>query len=225
MSFTYEYPRPALTADCVVLGWDGEKFDVLLIERASDPFAGSWAIPGGFVDMDETPEAGALRELEEETGIGPFPVEQLRAFGAVNRDPRGRVVSVAYLALVKKSDQAPQAASDAKQIDWFDFDHLPKLAFDHAEILESARQRLCEHARLRPMGLDVLPARFTLQELTCFYEALLGRSVNSRSLQRQLLRSGVLVELENNKQQASRRFRFDRRVYRKRVRDRNCLDL
>ncbi|MFT7625440.1 MAG: 8-oxo-dGTP diphosphatase, partial [Myxococcota bacterium] len=118
---TYDYPRPALTVDCVVLGLDLTQSDlkVLLIERGAEPFVGSWALPGGFVNMDEDLESAARRELVEETGIAPQYLEQLYTYGAPERDPRGRVVSVAYYGLVKLSDHTVHAATDALQAAWF----------------------------------------------------------------------------------------------------------
>ena len=118
MTVSYEYPRPALTVDCVVFGLDDEDLKVLLIQRALDPFAGSWALPGGFVNLEETLEDAARRELQEETGLRNVFVEQLYTFGNVDRDPRERVVTVAYYALVKLDQHRPQAASDARNAAW-----------------------------------------------------------------------------------------------------------
>ncbi len=121
MSYTYSYPRPSVTVDCVVFGLDLEAADlkILLIQRKRDPFAGLWAFPGGFVEEDETLEESAKRELQEETGIARLYLEQLYTFGDPGRDPRGHTVTVAYYALVKLSDHAPKAADDAKAVDWF----------------------------------------------------------------------------------------------------------
>ena len=142
MPYTYDYPRPALTVDCVVFGLDeSQQLKVLLIQRSNEPFAGYWALPGGFVDMDEGLETAALRELEEETGVRDLFIEQLYTFGAPGRDPRGRVVSVAYYALVNLSEHPVQAASDARAAKWFVLGQLPKLAFDHQDILRAAQKR------------------------------------------------------------------------------------
>src|SRR5882672_10499361 len=135
MAFTYQYPRAALTVDCVVFGFDEGELKVLLIERGLEPFKGKWALPGGFVRVDETLDEAARRELEEEAGLGNVFLEQLYTFGEVDRDPRERVVSVAYFALVKLADYKTRAAADAADARWFPISTVPKLAFDHAEIL------------------------------------------------------------------------------------------
>src|SRR5437899_4767469 len=132
MAFTYQYPRAALTVDCVVFGFDEGELKVLLIERALEPFKGKWALPGGFVRVDETLDEAARRELQEEAGLRNVFLEQLYTFGAVDRDPRERVVSVAYYALVKLSEHEAKAANDAANARWFLTSKVPRLAFDHA---------------------------------------------------------------------------------------------
>src|SRR5437016_3967407 len=118
-TYSYQYPRPALTVDCVVFGFDEAALKVLLIERGLEPFKGRWALPGGFVRVEETLENAARRELSEETGLNRVFLEQLYTFGAIDRDPRERVVSVAYYALVKLSDHRVKAATDASDARWF----------------------------------------------------------------------------------------------------------
>jgi 8-oxo-dGTP diphosphatase len=139
--YSYEYPRPAVTVD-VVLATPGPRRRVLLIKRKHDPFAGRWALPGGFVDEQEDLEAAARRELREETGLDDVPLEQLYAFGTPGRDPRGHTVSVVYLAEVDADRVHPRAADDAAEVKWHAFGRLPPLAFDHADILALARRRL-----------------------------------------------------------------------------------
>ena len=142
MPYQYEYPRLALTVDCVVFGRDAGAVKVLLIRRARPPFADHWAIPGGFVEPHETLQQAALRELEEETSVRLSQAEQLRVFDAVDRDPRERVVSVVHWAVVNRADHTPEGRDDAAAAAWFDLDQLPPLAFDHAEVLALARTRL-----------------------------------------------------------------------------------
>src|SRR5437763_6087032 len=142
MAFTYQYPRAALTVDCVVFGYDEGELKVLLIQRALEPFKGKWALPGGFVRMDETLDEAARREVAEEAGLKDVFLEQLYSFGALDRDPRERVVSVAFYALVKLSDHRAKAATDAANAEWFPISKTPKLAFDHAGILATALARL-----------------------------------------------------------------------------------
>src|SRR6478672_5866076 len=127
MPFTYEHPRPALTVDCVVFGFDGEGLKLLLIERGLEPFKGAWALPGGFVRVEEELERAARRELREETGIHELVLEQFHTFGSLRRDPRERVVSVAYVALTRLEDHRPAASTDARQAVWFNAAELPKL--------------------------------------------------------------------------------------------------
>ena len=141
------YPCPAVTVDCVVFGIADIGLSLLLIERKRAPHAGMWAIPGGFVEMEEPLDTAARRELEEETGLADVEVEQLHTFGDVDRDPRGRVISVAYWALVPVASSRVQAGDDARQVRWFPIEALPPLAFDHAEIVSLAAERL--QARLR----------------------------------------------------------------------------
>ncbi len=136
MSYTYEYPRPAVTADCVVITKEDNP-KVLLIQRGGEPYKGCWAFPGGFMDMDETTEQCAIRELKEETGLHIKEVKQIGAYSKVNRDPRGRTISVAYLAVIDKPAQV-RGLDDAAKAEWFELSALPKLAFDHADIMSDA---------------------------------------------------------------------------------------
>ena len=138
MSYTYEYPRPAVTADCVVITRDDEP-KVLLIQRGNEPFKGQWAFPGGFMNMDETTEQCAIRELEEETGLKVTEIKQIGAYSKVDRDPRGRTITVAYLALIDKIE-AVRGLDDAAKAQWFPISALPKLAFDHEEIMRDAKR-------------------------------------------------------------------------------------
>lgn len=135
-TFTYDYPRPAVTADSIVFCNGSDGLSVLLIERANEPFKGCWAFPGGFMDMEENAEDCAKRELKEETGLEIRNMSQLGAFTDVNRDPRGRTVSIAYYAVIEKSEV--KGSDDAAQARWFPIDLMPSLAFDHEEILRTA---------------------------------------------------------------------------------------
>ena len=136
MTYTYKYPRPAVTADCVVIT-KKEQPKVLLIQRGADPYKGSWAFPGGFMNMDETTEQCAIRELEEETGLRVSDVHQIGAYSKVDRDPRGRTITVTYLAIIDKPVQVT-GQDDAANAEWFPLSALPELAFDHAEIMRDA---------------------------------------------------------------------------------------
>ena len=136
MAYTYEYPRPAVTADCIVMTREDDP-KVLLIERGHEPFKGCWAFPGGFMNMDETTEQCAIRELEEETGLKVNEIKQIGAYSKVDRDPRGRTITVAFLALVDEPLPV-KGQDDAAKAQWFSIKNLPKLAFDHKEIMKDA---------------------------------------------------------------------------------------
>ena len=150
LPYCYAYPHPAVTTDCVIFGFDGSQLNVLLIRRGVEPFKGRWAFPGGFLQPDETAETGALRELREETGLESAYLEQLHTFTDPDRDPRERVITVAYLALVKISEV--QGGDDAAEAQWFALDEIPQLAFDHERIFRMAVARLRERIHFRPIG-------------------------------------------------------------------------
>lgn len=223
MSFKYLHPRAALTVDCVVFGVDEEDLKVLLVERGLPPFQGSWALPGGFVRVDETLEEAAARELEEETGVVAPTLEQLHAFGAVGRDPRERVVTVAYFTLVKLSDHRVRAATDARDARWFPVKAPPALAFDHADILAFALERLRTRARTRPLGFELLPAKFSLSQLQRVYEKVLDRPLDRRNFRKKLHALGLvkpLAEMEKGvPRRPARLFRFDANRYQRLERD------
>src|SRR4030095_1976180 len=216
MPFTYQYARPALTVDCVVFGFDEGDLKVLLIERGRKPFAGRWALPGGFVRVDETLDDAARRELREETGVAQVFLEQLYTFGELDRDPRERVVSVAYYALVKLSDHRVKAATDASKAEWFQAFKTPKLAFDHAIILETALQRLQGKVRYQPIGFELLPPKFTLSQLQHLYEALLGVEMDKRNFRKKILSMGLLIGLNDYTEARhlpAQLFHFDQKKY------------
>ncbi|MEZ4373742.1 MAG: NUDIX domain-containing protein [Polyangiaceae bacterium] len=221
MSYTYEYPRPALTVDCVVFGLDEDDLKVLLVQRAGEPFKGSWALPGGFVDMHETTDQAALRELEEETGVTNVYLEQLYTFSGVNRDPRERVVSVAYYALVKLSEHAVRAATDASDAAWFSVEEATKLAFDHDEIVATARERLRGKVRYQPIGFELLPEKFTLTQLQRLYEIVLDTELDKRNFRKKILAMDLLRSLDEVEKgvahRAARLYRFDQRRYKQLV--------
>jgi len=220
---TYEFPRAALTVDCVVFGMDDEDLKVLLIERGLPPFEGEWALPGGFVHVDETTDEAARRELREETGLDKVFLEQLYTFSAIGRDPRERVISVAHYALVNLIDHRVQAATDAREAAWFAVDDIPTLAFDHAEILQMALDRLRGKLAYQPIGFELLPQKFTLSQLQHLYEVVLERELDKRNFRKKVLATGLLVETREVQQdvahRAARLYRFDERKYRQLARD------
>jgi 8-oxo-dGTP diphosphatase len=219
MSYTYEYPRPALTVDCVVFGWDGQALKVLLIQRNEPPFEGQWALPGGFVQMDEELEAAARRELEEETGLSDMFLEQLYTFGGVARDPRGRVVTVAWYALIDLHRFAkPVGATDARDAAWFAISSLPPLAFDHENILATAFKRLQAKIEYQPIGFELLPKKFSFSQLQQLYETISGEAFDRRNFRKKMLSMGILTELQETvsgvPHRGSRLYSFDESRYR-----------
>jgi 8-oxo-dGTP diphosphatase len=221
MSHTYEFPRAALTVDCVVFGFDDGELKVLLIERGLAPFKGKWAVPGGFVRVDESLDDAARRELAEETGLTDVFLEQLYTFGDPKRDPRERVVTVAYYALVGLDRHPPRAATDAAAAAWFAVADLPTLAFDHATIVTAAVERLRGKVRYQPVGFELLPELFTLSKLQHLYEAILERPLDKRNFRKKLLAMDLLVETDQVEQdvahRAARLYRFDEAKYRRLV--------
>jgi 8-oxo-dGTP diphosphatase len=217
MTHTYDYPRAALAVDCVVFGLDENDLKVLLIQRRLQPFQHAWALPGGFVHVDETLDVAARRELAEEAGVTDVYLEQLYTFGGLDRDPRERVVTVAYFALAKLSDHRIRAATDAMGVGWFSLDELPKLAFDHALVVDTARDRLRGKVRYAPVGFELLPPRFSLTQLQRLYEIILGTDLDKRNFRKKILAMDLIVETDeveqNVRHRAARLYRFDRRKY------------
>lgn len=195
--YCYRYPHPAMTADCVIFGFNGKALKVLLVERGLEPYLGSWALPGGFMKIDETIEQTARRELEEETGLKGVYMEQFRVYSTVNRDPRERVVTVVFIALVRPGDYSLVAGDDAADARWFDVEFLPPMAFDHTEIIEQARAHLTELLRVKPIAFELLNRYFSLAELQRVYEAITGRSYDRRNFQRKALQAGMLAEADD----------------------------
>ncbi|MBN1180394.1 MAG: NUDIX hydrolase [Anaerolineae bacterium] len=186
-----DYPRPSVTVDVIIFTLHDD-LQVLLIKRKYPPFAGMWAIPGGFVQEGESLEETALRELEEETGVRDVYLEQLYTFGNPGRDPRGWVITVAYFALVPCTAVDLQAGDDAAEARWFSIHSLPLLAFDHADILPYALQRLRYKLEYSAVGFELLPETFTLTELQTAYETILDETLDKRNFRRKILGAGVI---------------------------------
>jgi len=189
-----DYPRPSVTADVIIFTLRGNDLQVLLIRRKYSPFEGMWAIPGGFVGISESLEEAARRELEEETGVRDVYLEQLYTFGDPGRDPRGRVITVAYFALVPAAAISPRAGDDAAEARWWSVVHLPPLAFDHVGILAYALKRLRYKLEYTAVGFELLPEVFTLSELQAAYEIILGEKLDKRNFRRKILRAEVIEE-------------------------------
>ncbi|MBV7332334.1 NUDIX hydrolase [Chloroflexi bacterium TSY] len=188
--YSYEYPRPAVTVDVIVFTFREDTLQVLLIQRNRDPFVNKWALPGGFIEIDEPLEDGARRELQEETGITDVYLEQLYTFGEPNRDPRSRVITIAYFALLSLDQAAKQvvhAGDDAGDARWWNYYDLPELAFDHQRILDYALQRLRWKLEWTALGFLLLPDEFTLSEVQKVYETVLDHPLDKRNFRRKML--------------------------------------
>lgn len=194
MKYCYKYPHPSVTTDCVIFGFDGNQLQVLLIERGIEPYKGRWAFPGGFLNMEESAEEGALRELKEETGLTGAYIEQFHTFTDPNRDPRERVITIAYYALVRI--QEVKGGDDAAKAQWFALDEVPQLAFDHDLILRRALKRLRERIHFEPIGFELLPEKFTMKELQALYEAILEVKFDRRNFAKKMLHFDLLNQLE-----------------------------
>lgn len=198
--FAYQYPRPAVTVDIILFVFQQEQLRVLLIRRANDPYKGKWALPGGFVGEKENLYDAALRELKEETNVSNVYLEQLYTFGEPGRDPRARVITVAYFALLSAEEVAQQevhGASDAGEARWWDIYDLPELAFDHQRILDYALQRLRWKLEWTALGFLLLPSEFTLSELQKVYETILNEPLDKRNFRRKILTADVLEPTGN----------------------------
>lgn len=206
-----------LSVDAVVFGYEEGNISVLLIKRKYEPFKGKWAIPGGFVLNDESLEEAVERELNEETGIKINYLEQLYTFGKPNRDPRGRVVSVAYFGLVRPNTFKIFASTDAEQVQWFNINELPKLSFDHRVILEASIKRLQGKITYEPIGFELLDKKFPFSDLEKLYTTLLGRDIDRRNFRKKIVGLNVLDELNEKVSKGSGRpanlFQFNQKRY------------
>lgn len=206
-----------LSVDAVVFGYEAGNISILLIKRKYEPFKGKWAIPGGFVLDNESLEEAVERELKEETGIKINYLEQLYTFGKPNRDPRGRVVSIAYFGLIRPNAFKIYASTDAEQVQWFNIDELPELSFDHKEILDAAIKRLKGKITYEPIGFELLDTKFPFSDLEKLYSTLLGREVDRRNFRKKIMGLNALDELDEKVSKGSGRpanlFQFNQKRY------------
>lgn len=211
LKYHYKYPHPSVTTDCVIFGFDGTKLRVLLVERGNEPFKGRWAFPGGFLQMDESAETGALRELQEETGLKGAYIRQFHTFSDPNRDPRERVLTIAYYALVRM--QEVKGGDDAAKAAWFALDEVPSLAFDHDLILRMALKELRKQIHFEPIGFELLPEKFTIKELQLLYEVILDVKFDRRNFYNKMKHLEILTQLDetvfNSPKKEAYLFRFN----------------
>lgn len=209
-----------VAVDAIVFGYSREEgVSILLIKRRYDPFKGTWAIPGGFVKDDESLEDAVARELQEETGVKINYLEQLYTFGEPNRDPRTRILSVAYFGLVKSNQfQKLMAATDAEDAAWFSYNKLPKLAFDHKTILKTAIERLRGKIVYQPIGFELLDKKFPFSDLEHLYTTLLDRPIDRRNFKKKVMSLSILDELDekakaNGAGRPGNLFQFNKKTY------------
>jgi len=204
-AYTYQYPHPAVTTDVVIFTIRDDQLKLLLIKRAGAPYKGKWALPGGFVHLDEDIDSGARRELEEETGVSGVYLEQLYTFGGVDRDPRERVITVAYFALIPSDKIQLRAATDAEAVGWFGFDELPSLAFDHQAIVDMAHERLVAKLDYSTIAFQFMPEQFTLRQLQDIYEIILQEEVDKRNFRKWVMALDQLQETDAMSQEGAGR--------------------
>jgi 8-oxo-dGTP diphosphatase len=200
-----KYERPSVTVDVLMMSLRQRDLQILLIKRRSWPYEGMWAIPGGFVNIDESLESAAKRELQEETGVQDVYLEQLYTFGEPERDPRTRVITVVYFALLDTERLQVKAASDAADVGWFSVYDLPSLAFDHDEIIEYALNRLRGKLDYTTIAFNLLPEQFTLRELQQVYEIILHKKLDKRNFRKKILATGILEDTGAKKMEGTHR--------------------
>jgi 8-oxo-dGTP diphosphatase len=199
-------PSDMVTVDTLAFAIHDGILDILLVKRKQDPFKATWALPGGFItSSDNTLEEAAIRELYEETNIKNIYLEQLYTFGDRKRDPRGRVVSVAYMALLCNDEFELRASTASSGVAWWPVKKLPELAFDHENIISYGHQRLKYKIEYSPAAFKLLPDKFTLRDLQSVYEAVLGKAVDNRNFRKKFLQTGILQELDETSQESSYR--------------------
>lgn len=213
----YKKHDPLLVAvDCIIFGFDGSSLKALLIHRGFAPEKGKWSLMGGFVKKNESVDDAAARILHELTGLGNIYMEQLHCFGNVGRDRGGRVLSVAYFALIR-SDEYSEVLLNKYNAEWFSLHEVPKLIFDHGEMLQMAKEHLQEKVSNHPIGFALLPNRFTLPQLQALYEAIFERSFDKRNFAKKILSLGILNKLDKKDKLSSRKgayyYVFDRKKY------------
>lgn len=218
-SYLKEGILSSVSIDCIIFGLDERRLKVLLLQRAIEPSFGAWALPGGFVLEQEDLDMSARRMLEATTGMTNIYMEQVRAFGRVDRFPWRRVVTIAYYALIKSVHGNLRAGPDASDVRWFGIREVPELVFDHREILNAALSSLQTRVRREPIGFELLPQKFTLTELQGLYEAVLGTTFDTRNFRKKLLKMNLLVELNERQtgvpHRAARLYSFNRENYEK----------
>lgn len=219
-----QYWHPAVTTDAVVFGFDGEQLNVLLIERGNEPYLGCWALPGGFIkETDKSAEDSVYRELHEETNVEDIYLEEFKTFSETTRDPRERVITIAFFALVVKDKYTIKGGDDARKAEWFPVDKLPELAFDHQEIIREALERLRYRIHFEPIGFHLLDKEFTMPQLQNIYISILNperddpRLLDRRNFAKKMIKLGYIKEtgekVTGNPYRSPKLYVFDEKAY------------
>ena len=220
MGFEYNIDKMAVAVDCVIFGFDKGKLKLLLIHRGIEPVMGLWSLMGGFVKLEEDLDAAAARILKELTGLTSVYMDLLSVFGNVHRDPGGRVISVLYSALIKIDDQNEELVKKNNAV-WIDIDKVPDLIFDHGKMVQLALKRLRTYAKVKPLGFELLPKKFTLPELQSLYEAIYDQELDSRNFRKKLLSMNILVKLDEKDMSSSKKgafyYMFDEDSYKQQI--------
>lgn len=219
MQHTAKNILKSVSIDCVIFGYHDKELSVLLIERKETPNKGEWALPGGFILTDEDMDGAAKRILNDLTGVSNIYMDQLKAFGDVDRYPLRRVITIVYSALVNQDQFKVTPSNLVQNASWFNVKNLPKLPFDHDEIFAAAFKKLQTKVRYEPIGFELLPNKFTLTQLQTLYEMILGVELDKRNFRKKLLAMNLLVKLDEKQTGVSHRaahlYRFDKRIYNK----------
>jgi len=206
-----------LSIDCVVFGFERSRLEVLLVQRAIDPFQGMWALPGGFIQLEERVSSATGRILKATTGMEGIYLEEVGVFDRLDRYPGRRVITIGHFALVSPENYCLAPGIDTRAVRWFEVSQLPELPFDHQEILDEALDKLRKRIRQRPIGFELLPGKFTLPRLQTLYEAILGTSLDKRNFRKKIVRLGVIRQLPetdpNSTRRAARLYSFDTEAY------------
>lgn len=216
MKEQFSAPIASITVDCVIFGFRNDALEVLLVKRSSEPESGTWALPGGFMEKDETVEIAAERVLQLMTGVSDIFMRQTGVFSAIDRHPIDRVITVGFMALINPDKFSLQSREHASEAKWFTAADVSNLPFDHADIVKQSLQQLRSEIRYQPVGFELLPERFTLRELQLLYEAIAGETLDRRNFRRKIKAMDMLVELKEKRTGAHKSadlFRFDQKKY------------
>lgn len=226
--FTYQYPHPAVTVDCVIFGFDGKSLRILLIERGVEPFKGGWALPGGFVRIDETVEEAAMRELWEETNVKGVYMSQLAVFSEVERDPRERVITVAFYALVRPSDHDVIGGDDAANARWFSLDDFPPLVFDHEKIVSAAWSQLQRNFRAGSVGLELFEDKFSMSQLYTLHSLVTQKEIDRRNFYKKMTSFNYIESTSQKSRDSTHKpamlFSLDRKLYEQELKENTNLE-